>query len=114
LEILEWKWENIAMDIVVGLPRSPCGKDAIWVVINRLTKVAHFIPMKQTSSAVDLVPLYIKEVVRLHGVPKSTMSDRDSKLVSKFWQSLHNAMGTKMDMSVVFHPQTDRHSERTI
>jgi hypothetical protein len=114
LEISEWKWENIAMDFVVGLPRSPRGKDAIWVVIDRLTKVAHFIPMKQTSSAVDLVPLYIKEVVRLHGVPKSIMSDRDSKFVFKFWQSLHNAMGTKLDMSVAFHPQTDGQSERTI
>ena len=107
LEIPEWKWKNIAMDFVVGLPRSPRGKDAIWVVIDRLTKVAHFIPMKQTSSAADLVPLYIKEVVRLHGVPKSIVSDRDSKFVSKFWQSLHNAMGTKLDMSVAFHPQTD-------
>jgi hypothetical protein len=80
LEIPEWKWENIAMDFVVGLPRSPRGKDAIWVVIDRLTKVAHFIPMKQTSSAADLVPLYIKEVVRLHGVPKSIMPQFHSRL----------------------------------
>jgi hypothetical protein len=84
------------------------------VVIDRLTEVAHFIPMKQTSSATDLVPLYIKEVVRLHGVPKSVVSDEDSKFVSKFWQSLHNDIGTKLDMSVAFHPQTDRHSECTI
>jgi hypothetical protein len=107
LEIPEWKWENIAMDFVVGLSRSPRGKDAIWEVIDRLIKVAHFIPMKQTSSAADLVSLYIKEVVRLHGVSKSIVSDRNSKFVSKFWQSLHNAMGTKLDMSVAFHPQTD-------
>ena len=70
LEIPIWKWENITMDFVVGLPRSPRGKDAIWVVIDRLMKVAHFIPMKTTNSASDLIPLYIKEVVRLHGVPK--------------------------------------------
>jgi hypothetical protein len=114
LEIPKWKWENIAMDFVVGLPCSPRGKDAISVVIDRLTKVAHFIPMKQTSSAADLVPLYIKKVVRLHGVPKSFVSDRDSKFISKFWQSLQNAMGTKLDMSVAFHPQTDGQSERTI
>jgi hypothetical protein len=114
LEIPKWKWENIAMDFVVGLPRSPRGKDAIWVVIDRLMKVAHFIPMKQTSLATDLVPLYIKEVVRLHGVPKSIVSDQDSKFVSKFWQSLYKAMGTKIDMSVAFHPQTDGQSERTI
>jgi hypothetical protein len=69
---------------VVGLLHSPCGKDAICVVIGRFTKVAHFIPMKQTTSAVDLVSLYIKDVVRLHGVPKSIMSDRDSKFVNKF------------------------------
>ena len=75
------KWENSIIDFVVGLPRSPRGKDAIWDVIDRLTKVAHFIPMKTTNSASDLVPLYIKEVVRLHGVPKSIVSDCDSKLV---------------------------------
>jgi hypothetical protein len=69
--------------------------------------VAEFIPMKQTSSAADLFPLYIKEVVRLHGVPKSIVSNRDSKFVSKFWQSLHNAKGTKLDMSVAFHLQID-------
>jgi hypothetical protein len=114
LEIPEWKWENIAMNFVVGLPHSTRGKDAIWVVIDRLTKVAHFIPMKQTSSTPDLIPLYIKEVVRLHGVSKSIASDRDSKFVSKFWQSLQNAMRTKLDMSVAFHPQTEGQSERTI
>jgi hypothetical protein len=84
LEIPEWKWENIAIDFVVGFPCSPRGKGAIWVVIDRLTKVAHFIHMKQTSSAIDLVPLYIKQVVRLYGVLKSIVSDRDSKFVSKF------------------------------
>ena len=88
LEIPMWKWENITMDFVVGLPRSPRGKDAIWVVIDRLTKVAHFIPMKTTNSASDLVALYIKEVVRLHGVPKSIVSDRDSNFVSNFLEKL--------------------------
>ena len=102
------------MDFVVGLSRSPPGKDASWVVIDRLTKVAHFIPMKKATSIVDLVPLYIKEVIRLHGVPKSIVSDRDSKFVSHFWQSLHKAMGTKLDMSVAFHPQTDGQSEHSI
>ena len=114
LEIPMWKWVNITMDFVVGLPRSPKGKDAIWVVIDRLTKVAHFIPMKTTNSASDLVPLYIKEVVRLHGVPKSIVSDRDSKFVSNFWKSLHSALGTGLDLSTAFHPQIDGQSERTI
>ena len=72
------------MDFVVDLPRSPRGRDAIWVVVDRLTKSMHFIPMKTMSSAQDLVPLYIKEVVRLHGVPKSIVLDRDAKFVSKF------------------------------
>jgi len=114
LEIPMWKWENITMDFVVGLPRSPKGKDAIWVVIDRLTKVAHFIPMKTTNFASDLVPLYIKEVVRLHGVPKSIVSDRDSKFVSNFWKSLHSALGTGLDLSTAFHPHTDGLRERTI
>ena len=71
LEIPMWKWENVTTDFVVGLPRSPRDKDAIWDVIDRITKVAHFILMKTTNSASNLVPLYIKEMVRLHGVPKS-------------------------------------------
>jgi hypothetical protein len=74
LEIPEWKWEHITMDFVVGLPCTPRGKDAIWVVVERLTKSAHFIPMKTTNSAEELVPLYMKEVLRLHGVPKSIVS----------------------------------------
>jgi hypothetical protein len=114
LEIPEWKWEHITMDFVVGLPRSPRGKDVIWVVVDRLTKSANFIPMKTTNSASNSVPLYMKEVVRLHGVPKSIVSDRDSKFVSKFWESLHIALGTKLSLSVIFHPQTDGQSERMI
>ena len=84
------------------------------MVVDRLAKSAHFIPMKTTNSAQELVPLYLKEVVRLHGVPKSIVSDRDSKFVSKFWQSLHDTLGTKLSLSVAFHPQTDGQSERTI
>jgi hypothetical protein len=91
LEIPEWKWEHITMDFVVGLPCSPRGRDAIWVVVDRLTKSA----------------LYMREVIRIHGVPKSIVSDRDSKFVSKFWESLHSALGTKLSLSVAFHPQTD-------
>lgn len=100
LDIPLWKWENITMDFVLGLPRSPRGR----VVIDRLTKVAHFIPMKTTSTASDLVPLYVKEVVRLHGVPKSIVSDHDPKFVSNFWTSIHSALGTRLDLSTAFHP----------
>jgi hypothetical protein len=70
--------------------------------------------MKTTNSVEELVPLYMMEVLRLHGVPKSIVSDQDSKFVSKFWQSLHNALGTKLSLSVAFHPHTDGQSERTI
>jgi hypothetical protein len=114
LKIPEWKWEHITMDFVVGLPRSPRGRDAIWVVVDRLTKSAHFIPMKTTNSTQELVPLYMKEVIRLHGVPKSIVSDRDSKFVSRFWQSLQSALGTQLSLSTAFHPQSDGQSERTI
>jgi hypothetical protein len=82
LEIPKWKWEHITMDFVVGLPHSPRRRDAIWVVVDRVTKSVHFIPMKATNSASELVPFYMKEVIRLHGVPKSIVSDRDSKFVS--------------------------------
>lgn len=87
LEVLKYKWENITMDFVIRLPRSSRGKDAIGFVTDRITKVVHFIPMKMTNSIVSLVPVYDKDVVRLHGAPKSFVSDQDSKFVSKFfWQ----------------------------
>ena len=114
LEIPMWKWENITMDFVVHLPHSPSSKDAIWVVIDRLTNVAHFIPMKTTNSTSDLVPLYVKEVVMLHGVHKSIVSDRDSKFLPIFWKSLDRALGTGLDLSIAFHPQTDGQLECTI
>jgi len=102
------------MDFVVGLPRTPKGKDSIWVVVDRLSKVAHFIPIRSTNSASDLAPIYMKEIVRLHGVTHTIVSDRDAKFVSKFWESLQSALGTKVILSTAFHPQTDGQSECTI
>jgi hypothetical protein len=96
LEIPEWKWELISMDFVVGLPRTPWGKDAIWFVVDRLTKLANFIPIKMTNSAEELVPSYMKEVFRLRGMPKSIISDQDFKFVSKFWWCLHGCFGHKV------------------
>lgn len=75
--------------------------------MDRLTKSAHFIPMKTTNSTQELVPLYMREVIRLHDVPMSIVPDQDSKFVSKFLESLHIALGTRLSLSVVFHPQTD-------
>jgi transposase InsO family protein len=114
LKVPVWPWEDITMDFVVGLPRTPKGRDAIWVVVDRLSKVAHFIPYRSTNSASDLAPIYMREIVRLHGVPKTIVSDRDAKFVSKFWESLQDALGTNVILSTAFHPQTDGQSERTI
>ena len=102
------------MDFVLGRPRSPRGRDTIWVVVDRLSKVAHFIPIRSTSIASDLAPIYMREIVRLHGVPRTIVSDRDAKFVSKLWDSLQKALGTTLRMSTAFHPQTDGQSERTI
>ncbi|GJR62370.1 putative reverse transcriptase domain-containing protein [Tanacetum coccineum] len=113
-EIPEWKWEKITMDFVSGLPRTPSGYDSIWVIVDRLTKSAHFLPIKKTDSIEKLAQLYLKEIVCKHGVPTSIISDRDSLFTSRFWKSLQEAMGTQLDMSTAYHPETDGQSERTI
>ncbi|GKC68483.1 putative reverse transcriptase domain-containing protein, partial [Tanacetum coccineum] len=111
-----WKWENITMDFVTKLPKTTSGQDTIWVIVYRLTKSAHFLPMKETDSMEKLTRQYLKEVVSRHGVPvfRSVISDRDSKFTSHFWNSLNQALGTQLDMSMAYHPQTNGHSERTI
>ncbi|GJU44521.1 reverse transcriptase domain-containing protein [Tanacetum coccineum] len=109
-----WKWENITMDFVTKLPKTTSGQDTIWVIVDRLTKSAHFLPMKETDSMEKLTRQYLKEVVSRHGVPVSIISDRDSKFTSHFWKSLNEALGTQLDMSTAYHPQTDGQSERTI
>lgn len=114
LEVPLWPWDDVAMDFVVGLPRTPRGKDSIWVVVDRLSKVAHFIPIRSNNSASELAPIYVRDIVRLHGVPRTIVSDRDAKFSSKFWHSLQTALGTQLRMSTAFHPQTDGQSERTI
>ncbi|GJS79166.1 reverse transcriptase domain-containing protein [Tanacetum coccineum] len=113
-EIPMWKWERITMDFVTKLPKTSTGHDAIWVIVDRLTKSAHFIPIRATDSMETLTRLYIKEIVTRHGVPISIISDRDSHFTSRFWQSLQNALGTRLDMSTAYHPETDGQSERTI
>ena len=102
------------MDFVTGLPRGKKGNDAIWVVVDRLTKFALFLPMKMTDLVDKLAKLYVNEVIRLHGVPVSIISDRDPRFTSRLWPSLQRAMGTKLNLSMTFHPQTDGQSERTI
>nr|GEV69813.1 reverse transcriptase domain-containing protein [Tanacetum cinerariifolium] len=98
----------------LGLPRTPSGYDSIWVIVDRLTKAAHFLPVKTTDNMEKLTQLYLKEVVYRHRVPISIISDRDSKFTSRFWRSLQEALGTRLDMSTAYHPEMDGQSERTI
>ena len=113
LEIPEWKWEHITMDFVTGLPRTR-KKDAIWVIVDRLTKSAHFIPMSLTDSMEHLALLFRNEIFVRHGAPVSITSDRDPRFVSRFWRHFHKSFGTKLQFSTAYHPQTDGQSERTI
>ena len=102
------------MDFVVGLPQTLRGLNCMWVIVDRLTKSAHFLPVKTTYSLDQLAQLYINEIVRLHGVPVSIVSYRDPRFTSMFWKSLHGALGTKLKFSTAFHPQTNGQPERTI
>ncbi|GKB03059.1 putative reverse transcriptase domain-containing protein [Tanacetum coccineum] len=113
-EILTLKWERITMDFVRKLPKTSSEHDTIWVIVDRLTKLAHFIPTKATDSMQTLTRLYIKEIVSRHRVPISIISDRNSHFTSRFWQSMQNALGTQLDMSTAYHPETDGQIERTI
>jgi transposase InsO family protein len=102
------------MDIIVGLPRTRAGYDSIWVVVDRLTKASHFIPVKTTYNSAVLVELYMSRIVCLHGVPKKIVSDRGTQFTSHFWQQLHEALGTHLKFSLAYHPQIDGQTERTI
>ena len=114
LPIPVWKWEKITMDFVTCLPQTQRQHDAIWVIVDRLTKSAHFLPVNVEDSLEKLAQLYVEEIVRLHGVPVSIVSDRDPRFTSRFWPSLQTALGTRLHFSTAFHPQTDGQSERTI
>ncbi|GJV12837.1 putative reverse transcriptase domain-containing protein [Tanacetum coccineum] len=113
-DIPEWKWEKITMDFITKLPKMAAGFDSIWVIVDRLSKSAHFLPIKETDSTEKLMRLYMKEIVARHGIPVSIISDRDSHFTSRVWQSLHKALGTQLNLSTTYHPQTDGQSERTI
>jgi hypothetical protein len=113
LKIPEQKWEEIGMDFIVGLPHTQAGYDSIWVIVDRLTKVANFIPVKTTYSGAKLAELYMSRIECLHGVPKKTVSDRGSQFTSKFWEKLHESMDTKLNFSSAYHSQTDGQTEKT-
>ena len=102
------------MEFVTHLPRTSRGHDAVWVIVDRLSKSAHFLAVHMTFTLEEFCRLYIREIVRLHGLPVSIVSDRDPRFTAHFWKSFQKAMGTKLMMSTVFHPQTDGHSERIV
>ena len=107
LEVAEWNWEHVTMDFVTHLPRAPRGHDAVWVIVDRLTKLAHFLAVRMTFTLERLCRLYIREIVRLHGVLVSIVSNKDPRFTTHFWKSFQKAMGTRLTMSIAFHPQID-------
>ena len=102
------------MDFMTALPRIPSGHEVVWMIVDRLMKSAHFIPLRVECSLEKIADIYVQEIMRLHGVPVDIVSDRDPRLVSCFWQSMHDALGTELQFSTAFHPQTDGQSKRTI
>ena len=114
LPIPEWKWDHVTMDFIMGLSRTTSGKDVIWVIIDRLTKIVHFIPIKISFSLDRLARLYMNEIVSKHGMPVSIISDRDPKFISRFWTKLQGALEIQLRFSTAFHPQTNGQLERTI
>ncbi|GKE88835.1 putative reverse transcriptase domain-containing protein [Tanacetum coccineum] len=112
--IPQWKWDNITMDFITKLPKSSQVYDTIWVIVDRLTKSTVFVPMRETNPMERLARMYQKEVVTRYRIPVLIIYDRDPRFVSNFWRSLQKALGTNLDMSTTYHPQTDRQSKRTI
>lgn len=100
------------MDFIDGMPRTRKGSESIWVIVDRLTKSAHFIPVKSTRTASSLAEIYMREVVKLHGVPSSIVCDRDPIFTSKLWKAFQDTLGTKRNLSTAYHPQTDGQAER--
>ncbi|GJT43418.1 putative reverse transcriptase domain-containing protein [Tanacetum coccineum] len=106
-EIHEWKCEKITMDFITMLPRTSSRHDAIWVIVDRLTKSVHFLAVREDYTMERFARLYINEIVARHGVPVSIISDHDSRFTSRFWKSILKVLGTQLDMSTAYHPQTD-------
>jgi transposase InsO family protein len=100
------------MNFILGLPRNQSGYDSIWEIVDQMTKVAHFIPVKITYSRPQLAELYMSRIVCLHGVPKKIVSDRGTHFISRFWERLHETLDTQLRFSSAYHPHTDGQTER--
>ena len=107
LTLPEQKWADVSMDFIMGLPKAETGHDGILTVVDRATKMVHLVPVQQTISAAEIARVYWDNVGKLHGIPRSIVSDRDPRFVSRFWQEMLRLLGTKLRMSSVHHPQTD-------
>jgi hypothetical protein len=113
LPILEWKWEVVIVDFSTKFPRTVRQHDSIMVVVDKLTKASHFIPVKTTHKVANIAEIYMNEVVRLHGSPKEIILDRDPKFTSNFWKGLFKGFGTNINLSTMYHPKLDAKLERT-
>jgi hypothetical protein len=112
LSIPGWKWEVISMDFIVGLPPTIKNHNSIWVIVDRLTKLAHFIPIRVDYRPTDYAELYFNQIVRLYGVPCTIISNRGPQFTAHFWEHLHHLLGTKLVRSSAYHPQTSGQTER--
>jgi hypothetical protein len=112
LPIPEWNWEVVTMDFIIKLPRTNKKHHYIMIVVDKLTKSAHFIPVKPTHKATDFVDIYMREIAQLHGIPKTIVSDRDKKKSSKFWKGLFKGFGTNLNFTIAYHPEYDGQTER--
>jgi hypothetical protein len=111
LSVPNWKWDDISMDFIVGLPLTAHKFDSIWVIVDQLTKSPHFIPVNTKYRVEKYAKLYIARVLCLHGVPKTIISDCRSQFVARFWEQLHMSLGTHLIHSLAYHPQTDGQTE---
>jgi hypothetical protein len=112
LPIPSWKWEDISMDFIVSFPSTSQKHDSIWVIVDRLTKTARFLPVHTTYSTKKYAEIYLDQIIRLHGVPKTIISDRGPQFIARFWEQLQSALGSKLIRSSAYHPQTDGQTER--